>query len=398
MMAGIVALCASYVFSQFFRAFLAVLNEVLKNDLGMSAVDLAFASGAWFLAFAIFQFPVGILLDTRGPRRTTGYIFTIFCGGGAILFACAPSSAFVILAMGLIGIGCSPALMGPMYIFVREYNPARFATFVSIFIGIGTLGNIGSSAPLAAAVEAFGWRTCALFLGVIAILVGLAILALVRDPQEVGIQEGRPKGGFADLFRIRELWMIFPIILAGYATAASIRGSWVGPLHVDLYGYDNLETGNAVLIMAIALVLGTLAFGPLDRIFNSRKWVVFSGSTIVFAICAWLSFGLPENPVILTWAIAGIAFFGAAYAVQMAHGKSFVPDHLIGRGVTLLNFCAIGGAGLLQWASGPVVEHYSVAGDMQPQYQALFGFYALTTLAALAIYVFSKDAKPHASG
>jgi len=393
-MPGIIALCASYVFSQFFRAFLAVLNEVLKTDLGMSAVDLAYASGAWFVAFAIFQFPVGISLDTNGPRRTTGYIFTIFCGGGALLFAVAQSPLVIIIAMALIGAGCSPALMGPMYIFVREYDAARFATLVSVFVGIGTLGNIGSSAPLAAAVEVYGWRNCAMFLSVLATLVGVAILVLVRDPEKIKTQGNDQSGGFLDLLKIKELWAIFPMIFAGYAASAGLRGSWVGPIHVEVYGYDNLQTGNAVLMMAIALVLGTFAFGPLDRVFNSRKWVVFGGSLIVVFISGWLAIGLPENALVFSLAVAAIGFFGAAYAVQMAHGKSFVPDHLTGRGVTLLNFCAIGGAGLLQWASGPVVEAYTIPGDFGPQYQALFGFYTIVTVLALLVYLFSKDAKP----
>ncbi|MDJ0613314.1 MAG: MFS transporter [Rhizobiaceae bacterium] len=394
-MPGIIALCASYVFSQFFRAFLAVLNDVLNTDLGMSAVDLAYASGAWFLAFAIFQFPVGILLDTRGPRRTTGYIFTIFCGGGALLFAVAQSPLMIIIAMASIGVGCSPALMGPMYIFVREYDAAKFATLVSVFIGIGTLGNIGSSAPLAAAVEAFGWRNCSIFLGLVATIVGIAILALVREPLEVEAEEGDQSGGFLDLLRIRELWFIYPMIFAGYAASAGLRGSWVGPIHSEVYGYNNLETGNAVLVMAIALVLGTFAFGPLDRLFNSRKWVVFAGSAVVAVICTWLSCGLPNDPVIFTGAIAAIGFFGAAYAVQMAHGKSFVPKRMVGRGVTLLNFCAIGGAGLLQWISGPIVSAFTVSNNFEPQYQALFGFYAAFTVLALLVYAFSKDAKPN---
>ncbi len=394
-MFGIIALCASYVFSQFFRAFLAVLNEVLKTDLGMGPVELAYASGAWFVAFAVFQFPVGILLDTKGPRRTTGYIFTLFCGGGTILFGLAQSPAMIIIAMAMIGVGCSPALMGPMYIFVREYDAGQFATLVSVFIGIGTLGNIGSSAPLAAAVEAYGWRNCALVLGVVAAMVGVAILALVRDPDQIGEDGTSEGGGFFDILKIRELWFIFPMIFAGYAASAGLRGSWVGPIHNEVYGYNSLETGNAVLIMSIALVLGTFAFGPLDRIFNSRKWVVFCGSTLVLCICFWLSMGLPENPLVFTGAITALAFFGAAYAVQMAHGKSFVPSNLVGRGVTLLNFCAIGGAGILQWISGPVVDHYTVAGDFEPQYQALFAFYTIITALALAIYGFSKDAKPN---
>ena len=139
-MHGIIIMSLAYVFSQFSRAFLAVLKPVLTDELGMTSVELAYASGAWFIAFALFQFPVGILLDTIGPRKTAGYIFTIFAGGGMVLFAYANSPIMIIISNALIGIGCSPALMASFYIFVRNYDAAKLATLISVYIAVGTLG------------------------------------------------------------------------------------------------------------------------------------------------------------------------------------------------------------------------------------------------------------------
>lgn len=393
-MLGIAIMALAYVFSQFSRSFLAVLTPVLANDLGMTATDFAYASGAWFVAFALFQFPVGILLDTIGPRRTAGYIFTIFAGAGMFLFAYASSPLEIIIATGLIGAGCSPALMAPFYIFVRNYNPAKLATLTSVFIFVGTLGNIGSSEPLAAAVEIWGWRSASIVSGVLVLLIGVGIFVTLRDPDK--IQSTSKDGGYIELFKIRALWPIFPIILAGYMVAAGLRGSWIGPFHEDLFSYDTLKIGRVTLYMSIAIALGTLFFGPLDRVFSTRKWVVMVGNFIVLGVCIFMGFFLPAEPFWTGVAFVAIGFFGASYAVQMAHGKAFIPPHLTGRGVTLLNFCSIGGAGIFQWISGPVVEVYTVAGEPQVQYKALFIFYAITVAIAIIAYSFSKDAKPEA--
>ena len=392
-MAGIYVLCIAYVFSQFFRAFLAVLTPVLSKDLGMDATEFAYASGAWFVAFALFQFPVGILLDTVGPRRTAGVIFTVFCGGGAFLFAFASGATAIILAMALIGIGCSPALMAPFYIFVRNFDAAKFATLSATFIGVGTLGNIASSEPLAAAVEVFGWREASSVLAIGSALVGIAILVLVRDPEK--LTEGAGRGGFIDILKIRELWPIFPMVLIGYTVAAGLRGSWIGPFNADLYGYDTLQIGRVTLYMSIALVLGTFFYGPLDRVFNTRKWVVMGGNLVVFAVCGVMALAIPEDPFWSMIAFIAIGFFGASYAVQMAHGKSFVPKHLTGRGVTLLNFCSIGGAGVFQWLSGSIVGYSSVEGQAAAQYQALFTFYFVLMTVAVVAYLFSRDVRPN---
>jgi len=391
-MLGIFIMALAYVFSQFSRAFLAVLKPVFTSELGMTSVELAYASGAWFMAFALFQFLVGILLDSLGPRKTAGYIFTIFAGGGMFLFAYATSSQMIIIATALIGIGCSPALMAPFYIFVRNYDAAKLATLTSVFIAVGTLGNIASSEPLAAAIELWGWRDTAKATGIVVLLIGAGIFLTLKDPEKV--EQTETGNGYLTLFKIKELWPIFPIILGGYMVAAGLRGSWIGPFHEELYGYDTLQIGRATLYMSISIALGTLFFGPLDRIFNSRKWVVMSGSLIVLITCLLMAISLPENPV---WAIAGfvsIGFFGASYAVQMAHGKAFIPAHLTGRGVTLLNFCSIGGAGVFQWLSGPVVKVYAVVDEPAAQYEALFIFYGVLVAIAMVSYAFAKDAKP----
>ena len=391
-MRGIIVMALAYVFSQFTRAFLAVLKPVLTTELGMTSVDLAYASGAWFVAFALFQFPVGILLDTIGPKRTAGYIFTFFAGGGMFLFAYASSPSMIIIATALIGIGCSPALMAPFYIFVRNYDAAKLATLTSVFIAVGTLGNIGSSEPLAAAIEFWGWRDTTKVVGVTVLMIGVGIFTTLKDPAKV--EATQQDGGYLTLFKIRELWPIFPIILAGYMVAASLRGSWIGPFHEELYGYDTLQIGRATLYMSIAIALGTLFFGPLDRIFKTRKWVVLAGNMIVLVTCIAMVVALPSDPFWALVAFVLVGFFGASYAVQMAHGKAFVPTHLTGRGVTLLNFCSIGGAGIFQWLSGPVVNSYTVEGNPVAQYEALFVFYAVLLGAAIIAYSFSKDMKP----
>ena len=153
MNAGILLLTLSYVLSQFFRAFLAVLSEVLEADIGTTPDDLAFASGIWFLVFAACQIPIGAALDKIGPRRTAGWLFLIGAGGGAAVFAVATSAFHITLAMGLIGVGCAPVLMASFYIFARDYRPEQFGILASLIVGIGSLGNLGASYPMALASE-----------------------------------------------------------------------------------------------------------------------------------------------------------------------------------------------------------------------------------------------------
>lgn len=389
MILGLIFLCGTYVLSQFFRAFLAVLAEVLQADLGARAEDLALASGLWFLTFALMQLPVGAALDRIGPRRSAAVLFLIGGAGGAALFALATAPWHIAAAMVLIGIGCSPVLMAAFYIFSRVYPAAIFATLGSVMIGVGSLGNIAGTVPLAWAIDVFGWRETLWGVAVVAALLALGVFLTVRDPDRVGAGQA---GSVLDLLRLPALWLIFPMLIVNYLAAGGLRGLWVGPYLADVYGATNAVVGQATLFMGLAMIAGTFAYGPLDRLLGTRKWVIFGGNLLgTLAIAALTLLPLAGYwPAVLM--IVAIGFFGSSFPVIMAHARAFVPAHLAGRGMTLMNLFGIGGVGVFQVITGRVFA--AVDGDgvaVHLPYQAVFAVFAGAMALGLAAYAFSRD-------
>lgn len=389
MNAGIFLLGLAYVLSQFFRAFLAVLTAALGTDIGVTPDDLAVASGMWFLSFAVMQLPVGWALDTYGPRRTAATLLLIGGGGGAALFALATSALHINLAMTLIGIGCSPVLMASYYIFARDYPPAQFAVLASLMVGLGSVGNLVAAYPMAFAAETIGWRAALWGLAGVSALVALGTLLWVRDPKPV---EGGDSGSLTDLLRLRVLWPIYPIIFFSYAISGAVRGLWIGPYLADTFAASTSLIGGASLLMGVAMILGTLAYGPADRIIPSRKGLILLGTFITFLSGAALV-GFPAQGLWLSVTLmCAIGFFGATYPVLMAHGRSFLPAHLIGRGVTMLNLFSIGGVGVLQFVSGRVYSASAASSYADLAYVNVFALFTLCVLVGFVIYLFSQDA------
>ena len=388
---GIATLVLAYVLSQFYRAFLAVMTPVLSADLGATAEDLSRASGLWFLVFALMQLPVGWALDHLGPRRTAAWLLALGGGGGAALFAAATSPGHVQAAMVLIGIGCSPVLMASYYIFARLYSPRVFATLAGAVIGIGALGNIAGSLPMAWAVEAFGWRATMSGLAALTLLVAGGLLAWVQDPPRATHPDGA-RGSVLDLLRIPALWAILPLMFVNYAAPAGLRGLWAGPFLKDVYGLDASGIGAVTLAMGLAMVVGNFAYGPLDRVFQTRKWVIFAGNmaavTCLFALWAAPAAGLGR----ITLLLAAIGLFGSSFPMIVAHARSFFAPHLVGRGVTLINMFGIGGVGLFQFASGTVFAA-AKEGATSPAapYQAVFLFFAVPTFIGCLLYLLARD-------
>jgi len=388
MRAGIAFLIVAYMLSQFYRAFLAVLSPVLMEEIGAGTADLARASGLWFAAFALMQLPVGWALDHLGPRRTASVLFGIGGAGGAALFALAQGPGAITAAMVLMGIGCAPILMATYYIFARAFSAAIFGTLAGVTVGVSSLGNILSAAPLAWLIEAFGWRATVGSFALLTALIAIAIALLVRDPEK---PEGEPTGSLLDLLRMPVLWPILAMMFVCYAPAAGLRGLWIGPYMTDRFGAGLSQIGMATLVMGLAMVAGNFLYGPADRLFGSRKRPILIGNAAVAALCLtfWMIPPTGLWPAIALFAAIGL--LGASYPLAISHGRSFCPPHLTGRGVTLLNLFGMGGAGVMQFATGPTYAALAQTRTPAEAYGALFGIIGLVILAGLSVYLWAKD-------
>ncbi|MGL4488592.1 MAG: MFS transporter [Rhizobiaceae bacterium] len=389
-MAGYVILALAYVMSQFFRAFLAVLTPVLSSELGMTKPELGLASGMFFVVFAFMQFKVGLMLDLRGPRYTAGLLFPIFAGGGAFLFALSTNSWMIIAAMSLIGIGCSPILMASYFLFAKTGDPTRFAIFTTWLVAFGTLGNVAGTTPLAFAVESFGWRTTIAALGVLAIVIGLSILAFVRRDEPVAASKGSGYSGYLTLLRMPFIWPMIPLMILAYMPPAGIRGLWAGPYLSETFGADAISIGNITFFMALAMAFGSFLYGPLDKWFGSTKWVIFAGNIIQVCALLWLAFAAPQSAFFTGLLFAAIGLFGMSYGLQVAHGRAFLPPDLLGRGVTLINFFIIIGVGVMQMAGGSILD-FAQRSNPDGAFASLFLVYAILVSLALAAFIFAKE-------
>lgn len=390
MKTGIVCLVLGYVLSQFYRAFLAVLSPELSNELAATPETLATASGIWFLTFAAMQIPVGMALDKIGPKITASVLLLIGGGGGALLFAFAVNSSQITVAMGLLGAGCSPILMSAYYIFARSFSPKIFATLAGLSLGLGTLGNVASALPLTVAMQYLGWRGAILSVAFITFAIAILIFLFVKNPPRLD-SEKVGSDSILSILRIPAIWPIIAIMSVTYAPAAGIRGLWIGPYLADVFVVSDEMIGTATLIMGFAMILGSILYGPLDRVIPSKKKIILVGNLMCSLSCFSL-FIFPANSLVISIILlAMVGFFGSSFAIIIGHGRDFIPPRLIGRGVTLLNLFGIGGAGLIQAWSGKIFVKYSLETSLIYSYQALFLFFGLFLFLGCLIYLFSKD-------
>ena len=139
--------------------------------------------------------------------------------------------------------------------------------------------------------------------------------------------------------------------------------------------------------------------GPLDRVFNTRKWVAVANATIALGILmtfAWvpnLSLAAAVGLLLLLSSVSAYA------SVLLAHIRSHFPDHLAGRGATTGNMAQLIGAALLPIITGfiPPLFPHDGPGYSLLAYQWIFATLAIALAMGLAVYLTAKDSKPHAA-
>jgi MFS family permease len=390
-------LIAIYCVSQFLRNSIGVIAPNLAAELSMSPAEIGLLSSVFFFAFAAMQIPLGMALDRFGPRLClmTGAGVTVL---GAIVFATAPSPSILICGRMLLGIGSSSAYMASLAVYARRFPPDRFATLAGLQFGIGTIGSLIATAPLAFSTAAIGWRGSFLLVAVFTFVIGLLIAWVVRDdapaPHPPAQRWRESMAGLRAVIRTPSVGSLFLMNLVVYSSFAMIVGLWGGPYLTHIYGFTLEERGSLLLIPVVAQIIGALFWGPMDRLFKSYKLPVLIGAGGSAVCLAYLAaVGSPSEAMLAVW-FAIFGFLSAFGPLLVAHGRSLFPLPLVGRGLTILNTGSMTGTFLVQLVSGIVIGFFPTAPDgayALDAYRTVFGLQAGLIVLACLVYFRSHE-------
>ena len=139
-----------------------------------------------------------------------------------------------------------------------------------------------------------------------------------------------------------------------------------------------------------------LFWGQLDIRFDSRKKPILLGAGVSMAMLIILDALSAPSLAAVTLIFALMGFCNGYAAIAIAHGRAIFPDHLVGRGISLLNMGGMAGAGVMQYIAGVIIGQFAAPGTPAPPgaYRTLFGFLAVSLLIALLNYSRIRDIRP----
>ena len=392
---------AGYFFSYFYRTVNAVVAPYLRQDIGLGPADLGLMSAAYFLTFAAFQIPLGLLLDRYGPRRVQGSLYCL-AALGALLFALGESVTTLTLARALIGFGVSGGLMAALKAIVMWFPLNRVAFINGWYMAFGGLGALAATAPVDFAMQIMDWRQMFMLLGAITLVVAALILLVV--PERPGsaatgslISQIKEIG---QIYRDPFFWRIVPLMFTCSGSYLAIQGLWAGPWLSEVDGFSQGDTAAHLTLMAVGMIVGVLSSGlfaaGLQRLgFDMVGVCGFAAAFSILGMLLLVSDILPSSYLLWTYIGLVVALTILVFAALSHH----FPISQAARASTAANVLVFAMAFAYQWGIGWVIEQWPMAADgSYPKIAYLWAFLAVTATQIVAFVWFIWPTRGRARG
>jgi predicted MFS family arabinose efflux permease len=382
---------AGYFLSYLFRAVNVVIAPDLARDLSLSAADLGLLTSIYYIVFAAFQVPLGILLDRYGPKRVHLSLL-VFGVAGALLFAVGENFLVVAVGRGLIGLGVSGCLMSAIKANVMWW-PRERLPLVNGIIGVsGSIGALTATVPVELALHVIGWR--GLFLALAAITAALTVISLFvipeRDANPGGPSSaGGVRGQLHDLAQVYGngfFWRICVMMFVHNSVFLGYQTLWLGPWLRDVAGMDGSGAAQTLLWFNAGMATGVITLGAvserLQRIGVAPIAVI--GVAVLASIATQSLLALEFTAFALPLCFAFGYFGSSGLLVYAVLGQTF-PARLAGRVNTAQNMMVFIGTFVVQWGAGAIIGLWPqvAEGRYRPEaHQAAFGVMIAVEIAA----------------
>ena len=380
-----------YFLSYLYRVVNAVLAPDLVSELGIGPSELGLLTAAYFITFAAFQLPLGVLLDRFGPRKIESFLL-VFAAAGAFIFSKAESVTGLVIGRAFIGFGVSSCLMAAFKAFVLWFRKEQLPFINGLQMAAGGFGALTATAPVEAALRVTDWRGIFFILSITTLAVAAVVFAVVPEKkiEQNGDSINVQLKGIVQVFSSLTFWRIAPVTVMSQTAFLAIQGLWSGPWLRDVADLEREMIAQILFMIAAAMIAGFIFMGAVaERL--SRLGI----KPIAVAVAGMAAFMITQVLLILevttwastVWVLFGI--FGTTGIIPYAVLSQSFPLHLSGRvntGVNLLVFiCAFAA----QWGIGAIINLWpapATGGYATPGYRA--GFAMMLCLQVLGLLWF----------
>lgn len=341
---------AFYCHAFFQRVAPAVMVDSMMAEFGVGAAIAGMLSGLYFYTYAGMQIPIGLLLDRFGPRVMLAGFAALSCLGSG-LFAMAEGLGPAYAGRALVGLGAAVTWVGTLKLASLWFPPGRFAMVTGLTLAMGMAGAVGGQAPLAAAVQEFGWRGTMWAAAGVAGVLAVVLWLFVRDGDRPAAEPPEGHGLMAGLKLVLANRQTYGIGLYSMTMAApmlAFAGLWGVPYLMQVHGLTRGEAAFTTSLMLVGWGIGSPATGWISDRMGRRKpaLVTAAAGALALTVCALylpgLGMGARQVILFLMGAVSG------GFVLAFATGREYAPAWAGGAALGVVNTAAMASGAVFQ--------------------------------------------------
>jgi MFS family permease len=318
------ALLMVYTFNFIDRVVIAIIQEPIKKEFGLSDLQLGLLGGP---AFAVLYTLLGLPIARLAERKNRMAILSVCVGLWSVATAaCGFAGGYMSLLAARIGVsigeaGCTP----PAQSVISDYFPAdKRATAISIYALGVPVGSMLAAIGGGYIAQYLGWREAFWILGIPGLILALVVFLTVKEPPRSGAATVTPS--FLEAFAVLSKKPTFWHVSLGSAVASFVGygvGQYLNSFLIRTHELTILQASQLTgVVLGMAAAFGTFFAGWLaDKVVkrhpNALAWLPALGFFIAtpFYLVGYMAPTLWIGvPFMVVGAVTHYFYLGCMYA------------------------------------------------------------------------------------
>jgi MFS family permease len=340
----------------------SVMTKQLMEDFSIDAQALGWMASVYFYSYTLMQIPAGLLYDRFGPRTLLG-VASLLCAFGVLFFSLTTSIYPAAIGRFLMGIGSSFAFIGMLVVASRWFEKRLFPIFIGITQFTASLGGIVGGAPLAKAVQVYGWKNLMWFLMIFGILLALIYFLFFKDHPthefaDFGSKEHSIMRHLKMVVKKGQTWFCAIYAFTGWGPVMMFAALWGVPYLSIKFNISAYYASFGSMMMLLGSGVASPFIGYLSSAMKRRKPILILGSILGF-FCFLSILYIPNLSfkfVLILLFLAGIGT--AAHILTFALVSDNNPPSVAGSSIGFNNMAVVIGGAILQPIGGFILNRY----------------------------------------
>lgn len=384
----VVLLFLAWLIDYIDRLVIAMALPSIGKQFHLNPVELGLIMTAFFITYAIFQIPGGMLADKIGAKSTMTLAMVLWSGFTALTGA---ATSYVMLILVRMFFGVSEGIFpgASMKGIAERTTQKTRLTMNGVMIASNSFGS--ALAPLIAAplLIMVGWHQAFYYVAGFGVIMAIILWIWLPQPiraealvteastaassAEVVREQGIQVKG-SSLFRSGVMWklalMFFGFDIVGWGLVAWVPTYLLTEKHISLANAGAL-TSIPFFAGTISTILGGVLF---DRYLHNHHRRIIVPSCVITSIFLFFMLNSASVGQFIMFESFGIFFMYLAFMPIFGLPMRLLSSRIVGLGTAMVNFGGQAGGAVVPTIMGALVSAFS--------YKAAFGFLVFGALLA----------------